>query len=168
MIRLKKVTNLVGVAALCVVAGLAGCGEQVDTSKYVMEPEEEEAPEMMVVNQLDDVPPDAAAPAPPDGMAPPPGTVGGPERPADNDLLGFAKESDSGKDLPVTVALQNACEAYLRLRPTSSQEEGQPQWPPLTNVNLLVRVGLIRGVPAPPAGKQWHIEKNEVSLIDAN
>ena len=87
---------------------------------------------------------------PPDGLAPSSETV---------TLKGFDKD-EKGAPLPVQSALQQVVDTYQRLRPTSSEEEGQPMWPMLTNVNQLVQVGLVRAIPPAPAGKQWSIDKD--------
>ena len=103
---------------------------------------------------------DAGAP-PPDGMAPDPSS------PQTSPLRSYAKD-EKGQAVPVQLALQNVVEAYLRLQPTSSQEDGQEPWPRLTNVVQLAQVGLIRSVPPAPAGKKWQISSDyRVQIVDA-
>ena len=157
----RAFTGAVGIVGALALVGCGGGAE--DPGKYdESTPPPEEVP-MMTLDQGDD-----AAATPAEGAAPPPGGMAPPsDEGLSKQLKSFAKD-DGGKELPVVVAMQNVADAYLRLQPTSAVEENQVEWPRLTNLNLLVRVGLIRAIPPAPAGKEWHIDdKFKVSLIDA-
>lgn len=144
---------------------LSGCDKSGSEASTEGRVEAKEVP-MLTMGTADPV----ASPA--NGEAPPPdGLVaagsGEAVDPSAALLKGYVKDED-GKTLNIHQALQQAADTYLRLQPTSSVEDNQPMWPDLKDLNLLVKVGLIRGIPQAPAGQKWTIDDNyRVQLVPA-
>lgn len=57
-----------------------------------------------------------------------------------------------GKTLSAVQYMQNLVDTYNRLRAT--QVEGN-QWPPLTDLQQVVNVGLVKRLPSAPAGQKF-------------
>ena len=99
---------------------------------------------------------------PPDGLAAP---AADPKK--QNDLKQFAYDR-TGQEINIKDALQQAADQYNRVRPSSAPAPGLTMWPELTNINYLVKVGLVRRIPPAPPGKTWAMEGGQkVVLVDA-
>lgn len=137
-----KLTHLFGVVAFALLVA-AGC-----------KPEDPPAAPPPPVAK----PPEAAiaapsAVAPPAPVTPPPaGGVAAAAAPAAPEAEPKEIKDPDGKTLTAIDYLQSLADGYNRTR--ASQVEGTP-WPPLTDLQLLVKVGFVKRLPSPPAGQKF-------------
>lgn len=74
---------------------------------------------------------------------------------------------ENGKQLNVLQYLQQAVGQYDRLRPGSAYGDN-PGWPPLTDLNQLIKVGLLKSLPAAPPGKKFVLDPQTMKVSLAN
>lgn len=125
--------------------------------------------------------PGTAAPAPP-GAPPPPSKAATPAAPAGasdlaapaapravpgTDPLFYFRRDEKGRYLGDLEALQLAAEAYAG-KAAMGEEAGQPVWPNLTNLSQLVKVGMLKALPAAPAGQKYVVDPKTHRVSLAN
>ncbi len=133
---------------------LSGCGSKEAESVDVPPPS---APPAVTA-----APPVPTTPAvTPD--APPPNTTGAPIIPAVEEAEVKIADAE-GKPMPLLDFMNAAVENYERTR--ASMTEDNP-WPPLTSLDVMVKVGFMKRLPTPPAGQKFHLntETMKVTLV---
>ncbi len=156
MVKLSYFCMLVVSAVL-----LAGCGGEQEPEAASM-PSSPEAPS---INLTDATPggEGSAAPAAPEAPEIPPQS-------ADISAEGLVTKDAEGNALDKTAQLQQAVDYYTRvLEPKVPESEEEAKtfkgYPPLTDLEQLVKARVIRAVPAAPAGKKYVIENGKVKLV---
>ncbi|MEW6306721.1 MAG: hypothetical protein AB1705_24910 [Verrucomicrobiota bacterium] len=164
-------TKLVVAASLSVAAFIVGCGPQENSAPA---PQGGSAPSAPAVAPAaaDAPPPPPAAPEPP---APTPGapaqaapTVDAPTAsPGTDPLFYFRRSEDGTRQLNDLEALQQAVDAYSK-RAGISPDADTPALPNLKDLSDLVKAGLLKSLPAPPAGKKYVVDAKgiKVSLVN--
>lgn len=112
------------------------------------------------------VPGTAATPAAP-AAAPELAAPAAPRATLDADPLFYFRRDEKGRYLGDLEALQLAAEAYVG-KAAMGEEADQPVWPNLTNLSQLVKVGMLKALPAAPAGQKYVVDPktHRVSLVN--
>lgn len=163
------------VILISLTALLAGCGQE---SKAPSQPAVKAKPPGAVSGTP--APADPGAPPPPPAPvtaatpAPPAGNPasasaapGAPTAAPGSDPLFYFRRDEKGQALNDLEALQLAAEAYSR-KAGMSESPDQPVWANLTDLSQLVKVGMLKALPAAPAGKKYVVQPktHKVSLVD--
>jgi hypothetical protein len=138
-----KFTNLFHVSVL---ASLVAAGCKPEDPPTAPPPPAPKAPEAVVAT------PPVASPGPAAPVTPPP--VGGAAAAAPAAPEAEPKEIKTidGKTISAIQYVQSLADSYERTR--AGQSDGTP-WPPLTDLQLLVNVGMVKRLPTPPAGQKF-------------
>ncbi|MEW6304778.1 MAG: hypothetical protein AB1705_14990, partial [Verrucomicrobiota bacterium] len=115
-----------------------------------------------------DAPPPPPPAAPVDAAAPAPGAPAAnvPEAStssAATDPLFYFRRGEEGQVLNDLQALQQAVDAYSQ-RAGISEDPDVPAWPNLQDLGQLVKVGLLKALPAPPAGQKYILDEKGIKV----
>jgi hypothetical protein len=139
-----KRTNILG-ASLGLLVIASGCGKSDDTSLAPPPPAPKQQDAAVVT------PPPVTPPAP-TPTAPPPAGGAAAAAPAAPEAEPKEIKTIDGKTISALQYLQSLADAYNRTR--AGQSDGTP-WPELTDLQLLVNVGMVKRLPSPPAGQKF-------------
>lgn len=136
-------TQFLGVAITSCIA-VIGCGKTDETPVPPPPPAPKKAEAAVTT---------PAVTAPP-AVTPPPAPAAGGTAAAPAAAEPESKEikDPEGKTLSALQYMQNLADTYGRMRAT--QVEGN-QWPPLTDLQQIVNVGLVKRLPSAPAGQKF-------------